>query len=730
MRFIFALFLLLSIPALLQGQEIHEVNAMSIPGIGEDYSPVWLDSGFVMCAVRENAGAIDFRDAETGKPLSDLYWVPLKNGIAGSPVLFSAKLSTPVNEGPASFTDGGKMICYSRNLVLPKRFSNLRGNAAQLGLFFSRLGDGAWSDPEPFTFNAPEYTTMHPALSPSGDSLVFVSNRNGSLGGMDLFLSVRQGETWSEPRSLGPTVNSTANEAYPSFQRNGALVFSSDREGGKGKLDLYLTSRSNSNWTSPVALPDPINSPFNEMGYGAGPDEHIALFSSDRNGTDGIFSVKRTVPKFRECSPQQPNNYCYRFHTRPHAASASLPLDHVWDMGDGTRMTGLHADHCYSRPGRYTVKSLLVDRRSGQVFHTLSSNDLDISDHVQAFIAAPDTVRTGRLVALNSDLSHLPGMQRSEYHWDLGDGQRQSGSAITHQFRTEGTFEMRLDILSRPDGMGMITNVCNTRTIVVIDRFREHEDMAVTATYQDAFGNTHVFSYQELPFDPSAIDLDHLEDAMFAVQLFATRERISLDDPRFAAIRKFFPVTERFDPLTSTYIYLVGEAKGLDEVYAVFRKVKELQFLDAEVFVMEVEHLMDLSQLDLVSLEELNTKKLRTNAIHFAYKSAMLDSSSNPVLDQVNELLLQHKDLMLVIEAHTDDIGGRAYNVELSQQRARTVVEHLLSMGVEPERLIPIGHGKNQPIASNKSGEGRALNRRVEFRMVVRGEEQAYQPKR
>jgi outer membrane protein OmpA-like peptidoglycan-associated protein len=265
---------------------------------------------------------------------------------------------------------------------------------------------------------------------------------------------------------------------------------------------------------------------------------------------------------------------------------------------------------------------------------------------------------------------------------------------------------------------------------VVIDRFREHEDMAVTATYQDAFGNTHAFSYQELPFDPSALDLDHLEDATFAVQLFATRERISLDDARFAEIRKFFPVTERFDPLTSTYIYLVGEAKDLDEMYAVFRKVKELQFLDAEVFVMEEEQLMDLSQLDLVSLEELNNKKLRTNAIHFAYKSAMLDSSSNPVLDQVNELLLQHKDLMLVIEAHTDDIGGRAYNVELSQQRARSVVEHLLSMGVEPERLVPIGHGKNQPIASNKSGEGRALNRRVEFRMVVRGEEQAYQPKR
>lgn len=92
-----------------------------------------------------------------------------------------------------------------------------------------------------------------------------------------------------------------------------------------------------------------------------------------------------------------------------------------------------------------------------------------------------------------------------------------------------------------------------------------------------------------------------------------------------------------------------------------------------------------------------------------------------PVLDQIIGLLRQHPELKLVIEAHTDDIGGHRYNMELSQQRALAVMEHLIENEVLPERLVPIGHGKNQPIASNKTEEGRALNRRVEFRMTIDG---------
>jgi outer membrane protein OmpA-like peptidoglycan-associated protein len=417
---------------------------------------------------------------------------------------------------------------------------------------------------------------------------------------------------------------------------------------------------------------------------------------------------------------QQRNNYCYAVQQTRHPAMNSLPLDHVWDMGDGTRINGLTAKHCYANPGSYSVRSMLVDRRTGAIFHTLKSNELRITDHYQAWIAAPDTVRTGRMLALDGLYSHVPDLKPMDHRWDMGDGSLKKGSRIQHQYKVPGVYTVKLDIIGSPDDSGRIAHRCNYRTIVVIDRFRDHEDMSVVATYLDAFGRTHIFEYQELPFDSYAMTGTELDDATLAVVLFTSKERVSLEDARFTEVRKHYRIIERFDPLSGTYSYSVGETTNIEELYQIYRKVKELQFLDAEVFALRTEQLMDLSELDLATLDDLNHSKLRTSAIHFAYKSAVIEPGSESILDQIANTLRQYPELQLVIEAHTDDVGSRAYNMDLSQLRALSVLDHLFEAGIAPERMTPIGHGKNQPIASNRTEEGRAMNRRVEFRLVVK----------
>lgn len=720
-----AVLLLGSVPAM--AQEVIEVERLVIRPIGEDYAPIPMDSGFVFCSIRESGGAIAFSDAETGKPLSDLYWAPLSNGAVGVPALFSASLATPVNEGPAAFTDGGRTICYTRNIALPKKLSNLRGKGGQLGLFFSHLNDGAWQAPEAFAHNRTASAVMHPTFSVTGDTLFFVSDMPGGLGGMDLYRCERSDLGWSEPVNLGSQVNSAFNEVFPRMHANGMLAFSSDRPGGPGSLDIYTTRSKGSGWEVPMLLPAPVNSPSNDHGYVQLRDGFNAMFSSNRDGLDAIYTAKRTVPRFRDCAEQVRNNYCYSFKRRAHAATSTIPVDHYWHMGDGTRVKGYSASHCYAVPGTYSVRSLLVDRKSGEIFHALSSNDLTIGDLQQAWIAVQDSVRTGRALELDGMMSHLPGIVPAEYHWDYGDGTTGGGLRQQHTYKAPGVYQVKLDVLSVPDAQGTITNKCNTRTVVVIDRFRDHEDISVTATYQDAFGKTHTFDYQELPFDPTALEGDALNDVVFAVQLLASKDRIDLDDPRFEQVRKHFRIVERFDPVSRMYTYSVGETGNMDELYQTFRKIKELQFLDAEVFALHVEKLMDLSQMDFATLEELNHRKLRTSAIHFAYNSSALEAGSELVIDQVTELMKQHRELLVVIEAHTDDIGGSAFNVALSQDRAMAVVASLVEKGIDPQRLVPIGHGKNQPIASNRNEAGRSQNRRVEFHITVKGDPKAAQ---
>lgn len=711
-------------------QEIHEVTLLDLGPMAEDYAPTYLDSGIVFCSLRETEATIAFKNAETGKPLADLYWAPMKDGMPHDPVLFSANLASPVNEGPASFFNGGHSICFTRNQVLPKKLSNHKAADSQLGLFFSFELNGTWSAPVPFPYNSPKYSAMHPAVSPKGDTLIFASDMPGGSGGMDLYRCIKNAGNWSPPSNLGPIVNGPANEVFPSFGGDGNLYFSSDRAGGAGRLDLYSAFFDGEDHFAPQALPEPFNSPGNDLGMATGPDDRNGWFSSDRSGVDRIYSYKRTVPKFRECTPQQLNNYCYSFKAKPHAATSTLPLDHMWDLGDGTQVRGLRADHCYKDPGAFHVRSILVDRKSGAIFHTLKEHDLVVEDIHQAWITAPDTVRTGRIVQLDAIRSNLPGFAAGEHHWDMGDGARLHGSTIQYTFPKAGEYEVRLDVLGKPDEKGVIHNQCNTRKIIVLDKFRDHEDMSVVATYQDAMGMTHSFEYQELPFDQLGMSSDLLADVTFSVELFASKERVSLDDPKFAEVRKLYRVVERFDPERGVYTYSVGETKNMEELYEVFKKVKELQFMDAEVHQIQIEKLLDLSKLDFESVQELNHTKLRTNAIRFAYKSAELGDGSEEVLQQILALLKQHPELQLVIEAHTDDIGGRSYNIDLSQQRAQSVHSYLLENGIGADRLIPVGHGKNQPIASNKTEEGRSLNRRVEFRMTVKEEDQAFQKTR
>ena len=87
------------------------------------------------------------------------------------------------------------------------------------------------------------------------------------------------------------------------------------------------------------------------------------------------------------------------------------------------------------------------------------------------------------------------------------------------------------------------------------------------------------------------------------------------------------------------------------------------------------------------------------------------------MLNQLTKLLTVHPELeKLWIEGHTDNTGTAAYNLSLSQRRADAVRDYLIQQGVDSKRLVARGFGEEHPIAENKTSEGRAANRRVEFR--------------
>jgi outer membrane protein OmpA-like peptidoglycan-associated protein len=104
--------------------------------------------------------------------------------------------------------------------------------------------------------------------------------------------------------------------------------------------------------------------------------------------------------------------------------------------------------------------------------------------------------------------------------------------------------------------------------------------------------------------------------------------------------------------------------------------------------------------------------------VTFAFNSANLEPRFYPILNDVAAVLAEYDQTVVEVAGHTDNIGTAAVNQRLSEQRAQTVTQYLVTKGLEPQRFITVGGGKNYPIASNDTEAGRARNRRVEITLV------------
>lgn len=123
-----------------------------------------------------------------------------------------------------------------------------------------------------------------------------------------------------------------------------------------------------------------------------------------------------------------------------------------------------------------------------------------------------------------------------------------------------------------------------------------------------------------------------------------------------------------------------------------------------------------LKDVPLQAMKE-GTKVILKN-IFFGTNSFELKKESTVELNKVLQFIIDNPNIKIEISGHTDNVGNDALNQKLSENRAKSVVNYLVSKGISSSRIISKGYGKTQPIADNRTEEGRALNRRTEFKIV------------
>ncbi|MBR2194226.1 MAG: PD40 domain-containing protein [Salinivirgaceae bacterium] len=422
----------------------------------------------------------------------------------------------------------------------------------QLLIYNGRKGNGdieqcslkglKWEYPKamPKTINS-EYRETSACFSPDGRKLYFVSDRPGGFGGSDIYVSTRTDkDKWSEAVNLGPIINTQYDEEAVFMHPDGrTLYFSSRGHNTMGGYDIFMSQMDNiGNWSEPVNLGYPINSPDNDL-----------CFVISANGRHGY------------CSSVRPEG------------SGGLDI---------YRMTFLGPEKPYTLSGEDNL---------------ISARSQPVSDMV---MEASVELVTIRLTIVKGVVRDAISNEPLAANIDIVDNEKNEVIFTSQTNSATGKF-----LVSLPSGK-------NYGLMVKADNYLFHSEN---------FNIPAATEYQEIEKD---IALNNIK--------------------------------------------------------------KDVKIILKNVF--------------------------------FETGSAKLKPTSYAELGRLTKLLSDMPSMRIEISGHTDNQGSKATNQRLSEARAKSVVDFLISEGVDASRLEYKGYAFDQPVADNSTKEGRAMNRRVEFKVL------------
>ncbi|MBV1888156.1 MAG: OmpA family protein [Urechidicola sp.] len=234
------------------------------------------------------------------QPFLDIYRASVTGGTVKDASLVGGDISSKYHEGNVAITADGKRMYFDSNDYLKGKYAKSEEGINQINLYYAELVDGQWKGVQSASFNSSEYSTGHPALSPDGKTLYFVSDMPGGIGMSDIYkAAINEDGSLGAPELLGAEINTEGKEVFPYMDSNGSLFFSSDGHLGLGGLDVFYAEANGNGLEKVRSMGAGINSSNDDFAvkYDAAKEE--GYISSNRDGgagSDDIYSFKQLAP--------------------------------------------------------------------------------------------------------------------------------------------------------------------------------------------------------------------------------------------------------------------------------------------------------------------------------------------------------------------------------------------------------------------------------------------------
>lgn len=479
-----------------------------------------------------------------------------------------------------------------------------------------------------------------------------------------------------DPINLSPNVNTDLDEYWPSLSADErTLVYTvklpkNPDKGIKGtqwQEDLYITFRNDDgSWTKGIPVPSPLNTEYNEGAQSVSSDGKTLYFTICRGvcnlyqsvlEPDGLWSAPQKLP---------PAINSERFSEKQPSISP-----------DGKTLYFVS-----NRPGGF--------------------GKFDIWKSVKQ-----ENGNWGNAVNLGPEINTDENEQSPFIHFDNQ----------TLYFSSSGHMGMGSQDLfvSRMDSNGNWTTPVNLG--YPINTYRSEEGLIVNARGNVAYYSTDInpekgrdiFTFELYPevrpIPTSYITgtvrnrktMEPVEATIELVELRQNHKIMEVKTPADGNYLVCLPVNSRYGFFTSAPGFLYSsEHFDLTKYYSIDKPYR------FDILLQPIE------KDEIIVLRN----------IFFAFNSAELLPESTSELNHLLDILTINPNIKIEVSGHTDDQGSDEYNQKLSEQRAKSVADYLVSKGISPARLKWVGYGEKKPIAPNTTPEGRALNRRTEVKIL------------
>ncbi len=280
------------IPKLMESGEKYKVDLLQeLASEYTDFGGTLLD-GMIYFASSRNSNKK--KHGMTKEAFLDIYNARYSNGTVTEIEPVKGDVNTKYHEAIVSFSPDGQRMYFDRNDYYRGKYNKDDEGINQLNIYYATLIDGMWKDIQKVPFNNSEYSVGHPAVSPDGKTLYFVSDMPGGNGDSDIYkVAINEDGTFGEPENLGGNINTEAKEVFPSIDENGTLYFSSNGHLGLGGLDVFYTEKKGAAFGTVKNMGSPINSPSDDFAFKYYNHKKTGFVSSNRNGNiDNIYKVE------------------------------------------------------------------------------------------------------------------------------------------------------------------------------------------------------------------------------------------------------------------------------------------------------------------------------------------------------------------------------------------------------------------------------------------------------